>query len=896
MIDRVGCIGDGWRMLRKARVSSTTLITSSLAAAAAVMAFAGWTLYTTTREARTAASWVVHSEEVLRTIGSFREGFATIAAGQRGYLLYGQQGFLDEREEAVERTQAALQRLRGLTGDNAVQQQRTLRLATLLAERVALARTATAAAVAQPGRPAPLSLQQQNTATEVARRTTALTAELEDAELQLLDRRHAVDAQRQRGLLVVIVASFAGISAMVLLAYAGILSESRRRRRTERQMTEIVEDLPVTVWQLRTHTDGRREFIYVGHGSRRERGLGPEELLADSDIALHSVADEDRAHVTQAMAHAEQSLEPLDCTYRLPPRITGDGPRWVHKHARLRRLEDGSLLWTGYWSDITERKEMEQALRDATAAANLANRAKSVFLATMSHEIRTPMTGVMGLLELLSLSRLDGEQRAAMTVIRESGRSLLRIIDDILDFSKIEEGRMTLAPVPASLRDAMHRACAIHSGIASSRGLLLEHAVDPRLGAAHRFDPLRVGQILNNFISNAVKFTEEGTVQVAAELVEREGDVERVRLTVTDTGIGVPPEMIAELFQPFAQGGSQIAATYGGSGLGLAICRRLAHLMGGTVAMESSLGRGTRMVFELDLPMADVADVLRTAPQAAERQLADSVSGRRAAPTAEEAEAEGTLVLVVDDHPTNRLVLSRQVTTLGYGVLMAEDGVEALALWKSHRIGMVLTDSNMPNMNGYELARAIRKLEAANGGHRVPIIACTANAMSSEAARCAAAGMDGCLIKPVDLLELLQNMEQWLPLPLGALAPALPALPAEGEAPYETELLDVISGGDPAIERQLLDDFLRANASDLHGLREAAAVEDLPEVGRLAHRMMGAAQTLGARRLLAACRDISAGAREGDVLRTRRALRELAAEAEALDHSFRRRMAGAGPT
>ncbi len=280
-------------------------------------------------------------------------------------------------------------------------------------------------------------------------------------------------------------------------------------------MTEIVEGLPVTVWQMVTGVDGMRRFVYVGRGSNELRGLSVDELLHGGAPSLASVSEEDHARVEEGMRRSEQTLEPLDCSYRLPPHVTGDGERWVHKHAKVRRQADGSLLWTGYWSDITRQKQLETALRDTTERANLANRAKSTFLATMSHEIRTPMTGVMGLLELLSLTHLDGEQLATMTVIRESARSLLRIIDDILDFSRIEEGRMTLAPVPASLRDAVQRACNIHSGVASSRGLLLEHAFDPRLSAAHVFDPLRLGQILNNFISNAVKFTEEGGVQVA---------------------------------------------------------------------------------------------------------------------------------------------------------------------------------------------------------------------------------------------------------------------------------------------------------------------------------------------------------------------------------------------
>jgi CheY-like chemotaxis protein len=262
------------------------------------------------------------------------------------------------------------------------------------------------------------------------------------------------------------------------------------------------------------------------------------------------------------------------------------------------------------------------------------------------------------------------------------------------------------------------------------------------------------------------------------------------------------------------------------------------------------------MVFEASFPLADAAQLAELPDEAAERRLTHVVSGRRFVPTVDEAEREGTLVLVVDDHPTNRLVLSRQVAALGYAVLTADDGAQGLALWQSRRIGLVLTDCNMPGLSGYDLARAIRRAETGAGAQRVPIVACTANAMGSEAARCLAAGMDDCMVKPVDLIELMERLDHWIPVPTTDFPALAEPAEAEGQASgvFDPWLLDMICNGDPEAERSLLIDFQRTNDRDLEQLLHAVGQGEHEQVKRLAHRIKGAAQTLGAGALLAACR------------------------------------------
>ena len=335
---------------------------------------------------------------------------------------------------------------------------------------------------------------------------------------------------------------------------------------------------------------------------------------------------------------------------------------------------------------------------------------------------------------------------------------------------------MELRPEPASITDVVESVYLVYSVAASAKNLLLIRTVDARLSPALVVDPLRLRQILNNFTSNAIKFTVEGHVELRVDLVERRDNVEVVRFSVSDTGIGVSPENQKKLFRPFVQAEADTTRRFGGTGLGLAICRRLAEMMDGTVEMQSEVGKGTTMILNLALPIGDPALVRSTGGGAGQSPTQVALKGRRVAPPVAEAETEGTLVLVVDDHPTNRSLLERQLRALGYAAESAENGVEALERWRSGRYGIVVTDCHMPEMDGYDLTRAIRGEESARGTARIPVIACTANALAGEADVCFAAGMDDYLAKPVEMLALAQVLDRWLPLPAdssaGAVRPA----------------------------------------------------------------------------------------------------------------------------
>lgn len=606
-------------------------------------------------------------------------------------------------------------------------------------------------------------------------------------------------------------------------------SEVAMRRRAEQRLADVTDNLPAIVYQGRRERDGRLSLPYIAGDTEALFGLTAAEAMADESALIARIDERDRANVRQALESATRDFAPVDIEFRTRP---GGMLRWVRSRALPYDAEDGVLLWSGYWIDVTEARAQADALALAKAAAERATAAKSEFLATMSHEIRTPMSGVLGMVEVLSHTSLDGEQRRIISVIEDSAQMLRQILDDLLDYSKIEAGALSLQPHPVALRALLGNVQQLLAPQAVAKGLELQIQIDDALAAMHLVDGMRLRQIAFNLLSNAIKFTRAGEVGIALEVLDGDAHgAQRLRLTVRDTGIGISPEQRERLFAPFVQADAATSRQYGGTGLGLSICQRLVAMMHGTLTLHSVPGEGTRVEVLLAVPVVPVDEQ----PGAAEEHT-------QAVPLP--AALQQRRILIVEDHPTNQALMGWRMQQLGLPHVLAENGEQALALLARTRFDLVLTDCRMPVMDGYAMTRRIREQERDRGGARLPVIALTASAMEDDLQRCREAGMDDLLAKPVALGALRQALLQWLPDGDGPLSGAEQA-PGADDAPPDRAAL-VRRFGSEHVAGVLIESLCTASAEDLVTLQAALDAQAGPALVNVLHRLVGGLATLGA--------------------------------------------------
>lgn len=494
------------------------------------------------------------------------------------------------------------------------------------------------------------------------------------------------------------------------------------------------------------------------------------------------------------------------------------------------------------WIDVSERQRLLAQLQEANSmaeeakrVANDASRAKTIFLATMSHEIRTPMNAITGMLEL-ALKKADQGllDRLALEVASGAAHDLLDLIGDILDVARIESGKLSLTPKRAKLRELVESPVRIFESLAREKNLRLMLEFDPNADGDVLIDPLRFKQIISNLLSNAIKFTSEGEVRLTVDVLPA-SDQEQlsIRIQVKDTGMGISLADQSRLFSPFSQASNNKQSTRTGSGLGLVISRTLCEMMGGELYLSSVLGEGTRVEIRLNL-------VISKAPeQLPEPDIEDD--GKRRILN----------VLVVDDYSANRLLLSQQLSYLGHRVFDAEDGNRGLHVWRNNDFDVVITDCNMPIMDGYSLAEAIRLEELQRGRLRCTILGFTANAQVEEKDRCIKAGMDDCLFKPISL-KILADC-------LGSIH--VTELPDETEALTTFGAIDMghlrqLSRGDEASIKSLLNDLSECNNRDLKVLHKLHMKKNLQGLVELAHKIKGGARIAKAHDLILACEEL----------------------------------------
>ncbi|MCT7985343.1 ATP-binding protein [Laspinema sp. A4] len=527
-------------------------------------------------------------------------------------------------------------------------------------------------------------------------------------------------------------------------------------------------------------------------------------------------------------------------------------------------IEDGEAI--GGVIIVADR--VDELIQTREAALEAAQ-AKSQFLANMSHEIRTPMHGVLGMAALMLHTDLTPKQQEYAETIRISAKHLLGIINDILDFSKLEAGEMHLETLDFDLYDCLQEVMNLFKPQAEDQGIILKLYYEEQVPRFVRGDPSRLRQILLNLVSNAIKFTPSGSISLEAKLEGKTNRKTRVYFQVTDTGIGIPPEAQANLFQSFSQVDPSTSRQYGGTGLGLAICEQLVSIMQGEIGVISEVNQGS--TFWFTLPFQTAHRHRKPARESLEGIEWDSLEkmGDRSLYNGK----KDLKILVVEDHLINQTVILSQLETLGYQADCVANGIEALKCLEAQNYDIVLMDCQMPLMDGYTATQELRRREGNQS--RTVVIALTAHAMKADREKCLASGMDDYLSKPVDEEDLARIVQRWAQkIPLspvsyspgardsqlgesGSLVPGNPIYSTSGNGhhsglntpnfnlPIDRQRLEKISRGKVAVKRQLLQMFLETASQDLQPLERAIAAQDYSQVKHFAHRLKGSAANMG---------------------------------------------------
>jgi signal transduction histidine kinase/CheY-like chemotaxis protein len=477
----------------------------------------------------------------------------------------------------------------------------------------------------------------------------------------------------------------------------------------------------------------KRRFPYILEAFENGAKNAEEAQLYSVRKSLPDASDEE---VSRIAAHFSQcSLNGITYEVKSP-----DGRFF---QVTFRPLSEGRKVAISV--DVTELRQRERELKKARKAAEAASTSKSAFLANMSHEIRTPLNGVMGMAQVLEGTNLDATQREYLSVILESGKTLMTLLNDVLDLSKIEAGKFDIVATDASLQHMLRRQLKLWKPRAEEKGLELSLGFDADLPGYLSFDAVRVQQCISNLVSNAIKFTQSGRIEIFASAKAMPDGAQLVHVRVTDTGPGMDAETLGRLFQPFAQADETIQRAHGGTGLGLSITRHLAELMGGAATAVSEPGRGStfQVTFRAGPPSAQPEAGVSPRP-GPHRDIRDLLK------------QSNLRVLLVDDHPINRQVAALFLRPFNMRIVEAVHGVEALDALGRETFDLVLLDMHMPVMDGPTAIARIRS--SGQSWAVIPVIALTADAMSGDRERYLAMGMDGYLSKPLAERELLSEI------------------------------------------------------------------------------------------------------------------------------------------
>lgn len=712
-----------------------------------------WSALSGDRSLKRTDDLVIQTQEVIsqsEKVSSLIEG---MLSAQRGYLITGQDGFIEDYEEKKAEVSERIAKLAELTAENPSQTSRLDEIRSYFTEFSKKLEERATTFETQVEKTILYDVQSVDSIKDNIVRINAMM--LKETYMKLNERFNLLGEKKKEYLKTLIISVVTG--TVLLLIFNGfLLFVQRARGHMAASLKEMEERLTIAVdgsddgifdWDIQNHK--------VFFSRRFFEMLGEEYDSSKVNIEyFKSLLHPDDAD--NAWTYLEQYLAGNLSEYRQTFRMKHKSGRWIWIQSRGKALykQDGKASRiVCIHTDITHTVQAQERLKAEKIEAEDANRAKSDFLAHMSHEIRTPLTAINGIVEIFERTRdsFTEKQQSLVGTLKSSTSSLIDLINDILDFSKIESGELELDEQGFVLDEIFENVISMMSLKASEKGVSFVFDYSALKGAEFYGDIKRIRQILVNLINNAIKFTDKGGVSISAE-VEARDDAELLKITVTDTGIGIDPENFDLVFQRFKQADSSVSRKYGGTGLGLPISKNLANLMGGDIFLNSELNKGT--TFTLMLPIKiEMAGTVRQKDEEKSMKINDKV---RSALHGEKK------ILVVEDYEGNIVILSYMFDELGVEYDVARTGLEAVNLWKKNYYDVVLMDIQMPVMDGFTATKEIREYEAQNALERTPIIGMTAHALVGDKDKCIECGMDAYLPKPLVEVDLQREILRYI--------------------------------------------------------------------------------------------------------------------------------------